>query len=102
MYGKNINVKWFFMQGDSGGPMVYNNGSLWIQSGVVNFGNDCALPGYPGVYARVSQYQSWINSHINSDQPGFIHVNSTGSNSSSCTVSHTFFIISVIFLFLVV
>ncbi|XP_056608844.1 trypsin-2-like [Triplophysa dalaica] len=80
-------------QGDSGGPMVYNNGALWIQSGVVNFGKECALPGYPGVYARVSQYQSWINSHINSDQPGFIQVNSTVSNSSSLTVSHTFFIL---------
>ncbi|KAI7802990.1 hypothetical protein IRJ41_001291 [Triplophysa rosa] len=90
-------------QGDSGGPMVFNNGTLWIQSGVVSFGQDCALPGYPGVYARVSQYQSWINSHINSNQPGFVYVNSTGSNSSSCTlfsVSHTFFIISLIFFLL--
>ncbi|KAI7803462.1 trypsin-3-like [Triplophysa rosa] len=87
-------------QGDSGGPMVFQNATLWVQSGIVSFGHKCAVAGYPGVYARVSQYQSWISSYISSDQLGFVYVNSTGSSSSYTllsSVSHTFFIISLIF-----
>ncbi|XP_053194959.1 transmembrane protease serine 9 [Scomber japonicus] len=68
-------------QGDSGGPMVSKTGSLWVQAGVVSFGRGCALPNFPGVYARVSQYQSWINSQITSDQPGFVTFTSTGTDS---------------------
>ncbi|XP_051994400.1 transmembrane protease serine 9-like [Xyrauchen texanus] len=76
-------------QGDSGGPMVSKQGSVWIQSGVVSFGRDCALVGFPGVYARVSQYQTWITQQINqpNNQPGFIKFISTGSDgdlSISC------------------
>lgn len=48
-------------QGDSGGPMVVNQDSVWVQVGIVSFGEGCAEPGFPGVYTRVSQYHSWIN-----------------------------------------
>uniref|UniRef100_A0A3Q2T5C0 Peptidase S1 domain-containing protein n=1 Tax=Fundulus heteroclitus TaxID=8078 RepID=A0A3Q2T5C0_FUNHE len=51
-------------QGDSGGPMVSKQGGRWIQAGIVSFGRGCALPDYPGVYTRVSQYESWINGVI--------------------------------------
>uniref|UniRef100_A0A3P9QJ96 Testisin-like n=1 Tax=Poecilia reticulata TaxID=8081 RepID=A0A3P9QJ96_POERE len=47
-------------EGDSGGPMVSKQRSRWIQSGVVSFGFGCAQPNLPGVYTRVSRYQSWI------------------------------------------
>uniref|UniRef100_A0A3B4T757 Peptidase S1 domain-containing protein n=1 Tax=Seriola dumerili TaxID=41447 RepID=A0A3B4T757_SERDU len=66
-------------QGDSGGPMVSKDGSRWVQAGVVSFGIGCAEPSFPGVYARVSEYQTWINSQISTNQPGFV----TFSGSSS-------------------
>ncbi|XP_050962415.1 trypsin-3 [Labeo rohita] len=89
-------------QGDSGGAMVNKNDSLWIQSGIVSFGKDCGLPKYPGVYTRVSQYQSWISSHISSDLPGFVSFTSTESSSGSPSLlliplSLTLAIISLIF-----
>ncbi|XP_024913429.1 serine protease 27 isoform X3 [Cynoglossus semilaevis] len=77
----------FHSQGDSGGPMVSKQGPVWVQSGVVSFGFGCARPGWPGVYSRVSRYQSWINSLINSDRPGFVQFTSSGvdtDNSYTC------------------
>lgn len=48
-------------QGDSGGPFVFKNskGTYTLQ-GVVSFGIGCARAGAPGVYARVSNYLSFI------------------------------------------
>ncbi|XP_029507152.1 transmembrane protease serine 9-like [Oncorhynchus nerka] len=68
-------------QGDSGGPMVSKQGIRWIQSGVVSFGIGCAQANFPGVYARVSQYQTWINTQITSDQPGYVTFSSSGTDS---------------------
>uniref|UniRef100_A0A673CRP2 Peptidase S1 domain-containing protein n=1 Tax=Sphaeramia orbicularis TaxID=375764 RepID=A0A673CRP2_9TELE len=70
-------------QGDSGGPMVSKQGSVWVQSGIVSFGFGCARPNLPGVYSRVSQYESWISSHITSDQPGFVQFSSSGLDTDS-------------------
>ncbi|XDV12782.1 hypothetical protein PO909_001365, partial [Leuciscus waleckii] len=67
-------------QGDSGGPMVSKQGSVWIQSGIVSFGTGCALPNFPGVYARVSTYQNWINEQITTNLPGFITFTSNGTD----------------------
>jgi len=50
-------------QGDSGGPLIYNSGSGYTQIGVVSWGYGCAAAGYPGVYARVTRYLSWISSN---------------------------------------
>uniref|UniRef100_A0A8C9R4S9 chymotrypsin n=1 Tax=Scleropages formosus TaxID=113540 RepID=A0A8C9R4S9_SCLFO len=68
-------------QGDSGGPLVVKRGSVWVQAGIVSFGNGCAEPSYPGVYTRVSRYQSWISSVITSNLPGFVTYFSSGTNS---------------------
>uniref|UniRef100_A0A4W6G7H6 Peptidase S1 domain-containing protein n=1 Tax=Lates calcarifer TaxID=8187 RepID=A0A4W6G7H6_LATCA len=70
-------------QGDSGGPMVSKQGSVWVQSGIVSFGFGCARPNLPGVYSRVSRYQSWINSFISSDKPGFVQFTSGGPDADS-------------------
>ncbi|XP_070708359.1 transmembrane protease serine 9-like [Pempheris klunzingeri] len=70
-------------QGDSGGPMVSRQASFWVQSGIVSFGFGCARPNLPGVYSRVSRYQSWINSHISSDKPGFVRFTSSGLDADS-------------------
>uniref|UniRef100_A0A8C9R510 chymotrypsin n=1 Tax=Scleropages formosus TaxID=113540 RepID=A0A8C9R510_SCLFO len=67
-------------QGDSGGPLVVKQGSVWVQAGIVSFGNGCAEPNYPGVYTRVSPYQSWISSVITSNLPGFVTYSSSGTN----------------------
>ncbi|XP_032429416.1 tryptase-like [Xiphophorus hellerii] len=70
-------------QGDSGGPMVNEQRSRWIQSGVVSFGLGCARPNLPGVYTRVSRYQSWINSVIRDEKPGFVQFTSSGVDPDS-------------------
>uniref|UniRef100_A0A3Q1J8F0 Peptidase S1 domain-containing protein n=1 Tax=Anabas testudineus TaxID=64144 RepID=A0A3Q1J8F0_ANATE len=71
-------------QGDSGGPMVSKQGSVWIQSGIVSFGLGCARPNLPGVYTRVSHYQSWIDSYIDLDKPGFVLFTPSGPDTDKC------------------
>jgi hypothetical protein len=50
-------------QGDSGGPAIVEAGDGSLrQIGTVSFGTGCALPGYPGVYSRLTATTSWIGS----------------------------------------
>ncbi|GAB6060712.1 trypsin-like serine protease [Desulfonatronum parangueonense] len=52
-------------QGDSGGPLVRSlEGGGHMLVGVVSWGEGCADPDSYGVYARVSRFVDWINSHV--------------------------------------
>jgi secreted trypsin-like serine protease len=51
-------------QGDSGGPLLSKEGAYMVQVGIVSFGYGCAVPGYEGVYTRVSAFTGWIAKQI--------------------------------------
>ncbi|MFO8067135.1 MAG: trypsin-like serine protease [Bacteroidales bacterium] len=52
-------------QGDSGGPLAVPDGEGWYKvAGGTSWGVGCGEPGYPGVYARVSYFETWIKDHV--------------------------------------
>ncbi|MCG8417616.1 MAG: trypsin-like serine protease, partial [Proteobacteria bacterium] len=48
-------------QGDSGGPLAVRDPATerWMLAGITSYGNGCALPGFPGVWGRVSALSDW-------------------------------------------
>ena len=51
--------------GDSGGPLIIpksDTDDTAVLIGIVSFGYRCGLSDAPGVYTRVTEYISWIQS----------------------------------------
>lgn len=54
-------------QGDSGGPLLATDADgFYATVGIVSFGNGCATPGFPGVYARIgaNPLNAWVNARF--------------------------------------
>ena len=66
-------------QGDSGGPLICMDGEVPVITGAVSFGEGCADPNFPGVYARVAPHLDWIKAIL--QQPDDDEIEGTdGSN----------------------
>ncbi|XP_036429191.1 serine protease 28 isoform X1 [Colossoma macropomum] len=72
-------------QGDSGGPLQCKQGSVWVQAGITSFGVPCAV-GFPEVFARVSEFQTWITQNTAGSSVGFVTFSSTGTDTDSSYV----------------
>uniref|UniRef100_A0A3Q0S8E6 Peptidase S1 domain-containing protein n=1 Tax=Amphilophus citrinellus TaxID=61819 RepID=A0A3Q0S8E6_AMPCI len=73
-------------QGDSGGPLQCKQGSKWIQAGITSFGIPCAQAGFPEVYARVSEFQTWITDQVGGANASFVTFTSSGTDQDSSFV----------------
>jgi secreted trypsin-like serine protease len=69
-------------QGDSGGPLVVPNGQNgWLQVGIVSWGEGCATPNFPGVYANVPFLYNWIvGEGSNTIEPPAYYLVTDGTN----------------------
>ncbi|XP_023145589.2 polyserase-2 [Amphiprion ocellaris] len=76
-------------QGDSGGPLQCKQGSSWVQAGLASFGVPCALAGFPEVFTRVSEFQSWIQDQVTGANVSFVTFASTGTDPDNSFVCRT-------------
>ncbi|XP_038260721.1 serine protease 27-like [Dermochelys coriacea] len=65
-----------FCKGDSGGPLACQQDGTWYLAGIVSWfitrnvcGIICADCRFPGVFTRVTAYDSWIQRHVNGMGP---------------------------------
>ncbi|CAF3394991.1 unnamed protein product [Rotaria socialis] len=89
-------------QGDSGGPIFQWTGEYWEQVGIISHGKGCALPGFPGVYVRLSYYYNWIEEILKRDgehlEPG---IPQTTTPNTACAFKFNILIFgSLVLLFL--
>ncbi|XP_040325641.1 serine protease 52-like [Herpailurus yagouaroundi] len=68
-------------QGDSGSPLVCqknNHQSIWYQLGIVSWGVGCGQKKLPGVYTKVSNYLSWIDTETATSGKPYVHEPDSG------------------------
>jgi secreted trypsin-like serine protease len=75
-------------QGDSGGPLTVLKGSTRVLAGVVSWGYGCADARYPGMYARVSSFESWISSKISGSTGGTTLLSKSSLSGASSSWQH--------------
>ncbi|HEX8822456.1 MAG TPA: trypsin-like serine protease [Archangium sp.] len=75
-------------QGDSGGPLTLMKGTTRVLAGVVSWGYGCADSRYPGMYARVSSFESWITSKISGTGGGTTLLSQSSLSGSTGTWKH--------------
>lgn len=48
-------------------PQLSRDGSYYYFNllGIVSYGYECARPGFPGIYTRVTAFIPWIMQHVN-------------------------------------
>ncbi|XP_024072007.1 prostasin-like [Terrapene carolina triunguis] len=68
-----------FCNGDSGGPLACQQDGTWYLAGVVSWfmtrnvsGIVCSHPTFPGVFTRVTAYDTWIQGHVNGVGPSAV------------------------------
>uniref|UniRef100_A0A3Q3K472 Coagulation factor X n=1 Tax=Monopterus albus TaxID=43700 RepID=A0A3Q3K472_MONAL len=59
--------------GDSGGPFVVNYRGTWFLTGVVSWGEQCAVKGKYGVYTRLGNFLSWIRDTMERQEQNRTH-----------------------------
>lgn len=46
--------------------MMFDSSSRWILVGLTSYGDPCPSTRYSGVYTRITTFQDWMNSVMNS------------------------------------
>jgi secreted trypsin-like serine protease len=53
--------------GDSGGPLMVEDGDDWVQIGVTSTGRGCARRPFPGIYTEVAHYEDLVGRYTQPD-----------------------------------
>lgn len=75
-----LNAEMDACTGDSGGPFVVNYKDTWFLTGVVSWGEKCAMEGKYGVYTRLSNFLTWLHEEIKK-QEETVAKNTTDTNN---------------------
>jgi len=73
-------------QGDSGGPLAVESGGVWQLAGVTSFGIGCAEAPYPGVYAEVSAFTTWLDAQLTAG-PQVVRIAGASRYSTAIAIS---------------
>lgn len=71
-------------QADSGGPLAIQRDGTFYLAGVVSWGQGCSIPGFPGLYARVTTYAKWIRESMQPGKTGSVAISVPATQSIHC------------------